>query len=90
MAKINKRNGPVTIIGYVDLIDEDDAGAGIIISTEDHEAYRADPNEQGQRLMNLIGEKIQAQGAVTQTEDGENRISVTKFEILEWQETYED
>jgi hypothetical protein len=90
MAKTIRKNTLVTIVGYVDHMDEDDPEAGIIISTEDDKAYRVDLNRQGRRLLNLIGEQVKAQGTVTQTEDGENRISITKLEVLEWEETYED
>ena len=90
MAKISKENIPETIVGYVDPIDDDDPDAGVLISTQDHETYLVDLNKQGRRLLNLIGEKVQAQGTVTQTEDGENRISISRLEVLEWEESYED
>ncbi len=90
MAKTNKGNTPVTIVGYVDHIDEDDPEAGIIISTEDDKTYLVELNRQGRRLLNLIGEQVKAKGTVTQTEDGENRIFINKLDVLEWEETYED
>ena len=90
MAKPNKRNKPETIVGYVDPIDEDDHDAGIIISTEDNEEYLVDLNKQGRKLLDLIGEEVKVHGAVTQTEGGENRISVTKFEVLDFKETSEE
>jgi len=90
MAKPSKRNRPVTIVGYIDPIDKNDQEAGIIISTEYDEEYLVDLNKQGRNLLDLIGEKVKAQGAVTQTKDGENRISVAKFEVLDYEETYAD
>jgi len=89
MAKTTK-NRQVTIVGYVDPIDEDNHDAGIIISTNDNEEYLVDLNKQGWKLLDLIGEEVKVQGAVTQTEDGENRISVTKFEVLDYKETNEE
>ena len=51
--------------------------------------YLVDLNKKSRNLLDLIGEKVKAQGAVTQTKDGGNRISVTKFEVLDYEETYE-
>ena len=89
MAKATK-NRQATIVGYVDPIDEDDSEAGVVISTDNDEEYFVDENKQSRRLLNLIGEKIRAQGTVTQTEDGENRIFINSFEVLEYEETSED
>ena len=88
--KETHKNKTATIVGYVDPIDEDDSEAGVVISTDNDEEYLVDPNKQGRRLLNLLGEKIRAQGTVAQTEDGENQISITAFEVLEYQETSED
>ena len=88
--KETHKNKTVTIVGYVDPVDEDDSEAGVVISTDNDEEYLVDPNKQGRRLLNLLGEKIRAQGTVAQTEDGENQISITAFEVLEYQETSED
>ena len=89
MAKTIK-NRQVTIVGYVDPIDKDNHDAGIIISTNDNEEYLIDLNLQGRKLLDLIGEEVKVHGAVTQTEGGENRISVAKFEVLDYKETYEE
>jgi len=88
MAKTAK-NRQVTIVGYVAPIDEDDHDAGIIILTDDNEEYLVDLNKQGRKLLDLIGEEVKVHGAVTQTEGGENRISVTKVEAIDYEETYE-
>ena len=90
MANTSKRNRPEKIVGYVDPIDGNDHDAGIIISTDDNEEYLVALNKQGRKLLDLIGEKVKAQGAVTQAEDGENRISVTKFEVLDYKEADEE
>ena len=89
MTKTTK-NRQVTIVGYVDPVDGDDHKSGIIISTNDNEEYLVDLNKQGRKLLGLIGEEVKVHGAVTQTEDGENRISVTKFEVLDFKETSEE
>lgn len=88
--KSNLKNKTITITGYVDPVDEDDSEAGVVISTDDDEEYLVDQNKQGRRLLNLLGEKVKAQGTVTQMEDGENQISITAFEVLEYEETSED
>ena len=84
------KNRQVTIVGYVDPIDEDDHDAGIVISTEDDEEYLVYLNKQGRKLLDLIGEEVKVHGTVTQTEDGEIQISIAKFEILDFEETDEE
>ena len=90
MAKPSKRNRPVTIVGYIDPIDKNDHKSGIIISTNDNEEYLVDLNKQGRKLLDLIGEEVKIHGYVAQTEGGENRISITKFEVLDYKETSEE
>ena len=83
------KNRQVTIVGYVDPVDGDDHKSGIIISTNDNEEYLVDLNKQGRKLLDLIGEEVKIHGSVTQTEGGENRISITKFEVLDFKEADE-
>ncbi|HIJ56094.1 MAG TPA: hypothetical protein HPQ03_08205 [Deltaproteobacteria bacterium] len=90
MATTDKRNRLVTIVGYIDPIDEDDHEAGAMISTENNEEYMVEINKQSRKLLDFIGEEVKVQGAVTETEDGEKRILITKFEIIDYEETYED
>ena len=89
MAKATK-NRQMTIVGYVDPMDEDDHDTGIVISTDDDEEYMVYLNKQGRKLLDLIGEEVKVHGTVKQTEDGENQITITKFEILDFEETDED
>jgi len=88
--KTNLKNKTITITGFVDPVDEDDSESGVVISTDNDEEYLVDQNKQGRRLLNLLGERIKAEGTVTRTEDGENQISITAFEVLEYEETSED
>ena len=83
-------NKPITIVGYVDAVDEDDKQAGIIITTNDDDEFLVELNKEGKRLMNMIGEQVQVSGLVKKIKSGEDRITVSKFEVLEYQETYEE
>ena len=89
MANTNKKR-QVTIVGYIDPIEEHDHDAGLIISTDDDEEYLVHMNKQGRKLIDLIGEEVKVHGTVTRTEDGEDQISVTKFEVIDFEESYED
>lgn len=89
MAKTSKSR-QVTIVGYVDPIDEDDHDAGIIISTDDDEEYLVYLNKQGRKLIDLIGEEVKVHGTVSKTDDGDDQISITKFEVIDFEETDED
>lgn len=85
MAKTTKSR-KVTIVGYVDPIDEDDSDAGIVISTDDDEEYLVHLDRQGRRLLDLIGEEVKVHGSVTRTDDGEDKISINKFEVIDFEE----
>ena len=89
MAK-SPKSRRVTIVGYIDPVDEDDHDAGIVISTDDDEAYLVHLNKQGRKLSDLIGEEVKVHGTVTQTDDGEDEISITRFEVIDFEETYDD
>ncbi len=89
MSKGNKPNKTKTIVGYVDMINEDDEDAGIVITTED-DVYLVEMNKAGRRLMDVIGEKVQAIGAIADDDEYDYRISVSKFEIIEYDEDDED
>jgi hypothetical protein len=80
----------MTIVGYVDPIDEDNHDAGIVISTDDDEEFLVHLDRQGRKLLDLIGEEVKVHGTVTHTDDGEDQITITKFEIIDFEEDYED
>jgi hypothetical protein len=61
-----------------------------MITTEDNDEFIVELNKEGRRLMNMIDEKVKASGIVTKTKGGEDRISVDKFEVLKYEEAYED
>ena len=65
MVTRSKINEPVTLVGYIDPIKEKSKEAGIVLTTDDEEAYLVELNREGKRLMNLIGEKVQVSGTVT-------------------------
>ena len=79
-------NKPVTIVGYVDPVDENDRGAGIIITTGDGDEFIVELDKEGMRLMNMIGEQVQVSGIVKRTKRGEEWIRVNKFKVLEYEE----
>ena len=85
----SKIHEAVTIVGYLDPIDEKKKEAGILITTDD-EDFIVELDKEGKRLMNLIGEKVQVKGTVTKTKGGKSRIIVNTFEVIEWQEPYEN
>lgn len=88
MEKNNHPDTYVTIIGYVDPVDDSNKNKGVMITTEDDKTFTVDLNKEGKRLQNLIGEKVKARGTATQKKSGNNRILVDKFEVIEWQEPY--
>ena len=89
MSNGNKPKKIKTIVGYVDWIDEDDRNAGILISTED-EVYLVEMDKAGKKLMDAAGEKVQVTGAVADDHDYDYRISISEFEIIEFDENVED
>lgn len=90
MAKTAKAGKIARVVGFVDLIDEYDDEAGIKISTDEDEEYVVEMNRQGRRLADYMGEEVEVFGTVTEDKDGTLSMSVTKFEVLEYDEEEED
>lgn len=79
----------ITIIGFVDPLDDDDEDSGVMITTEDDE-YIVEMNRTGNKLLNMIDEEIQATGRVTVQPDGKKMIEVTHFDYAPYEENDED
>jgi len=71
-----------TIIGYVDVTEDDDDIDGLTIST-DEEVYIVEMNRHGRRLLDEAGSEVEATGVVKQDKNGKNIITITNFEVLE-------
>ena len=82
-------NKPITIVGYVDPVDEKDRNEGIVITTDEGEEFIVELDKEGQRLVNMIGERARVSGIVTTVKGGKNLISVSRFKILEYEEELE-
>jgi len=83
-------NQQVTIVGYVDPVDEKNKDAGIKITTADEGEFVVELSKEGQRLKHMIGEQARVSGIVTTVKGGKNLISVSKFKILEYEEELGD
>ena len=69
----------ITIIGFVDPLDEDDDNSGVMISTEDDE-YIVEMNRTGEKLLSMIDEEVQVTGRLSIGEDGTKSLTVTHFD----------
>ncbi|MDZ7580077.1 MAG: hypothetical protein U5R30_05500 [Deltaproteobacteria bacterium] len=59
----------ITLIGFVDPLDDDDDNTGVKISTDEDE-YIVEMNRTGKKLLNMIDEEIQATGRVSVDSNG--------------------
>ena len=74
----------ITITGFVDELDFDQNGlVGVQISTEDDE-YLVEYSSMGKKLLYLIGEEVAATGVASQDGDGNHRIHISDFRVLEY------
>lgn len=85
-----------TMVGTVVVLEKNEedlvtaVGINVTVEVEEeqgfyeiNEIYRIENNEIGQELLKLIGETIQVTGITTVSEDGENRINIKSYIILE-------
>lgn len=80
MKKGRSAREEITIIGFVDPLDEDDDNSGVMIST-DNEEYIVEMNQTGEKLLNMIDEEVQITGRLSIAEDGTKSLAVTHFDI---------
>ena len=72
----------VTLIGFVYEIEEGRWVTGIGISTGD-ESYIVEKNQMGEALSKEVENDVRVTGYVTKGPDGQNRILITGYEILQ-------
>jgi len=69
----------ITLIGFVDPLDDDDDNTGIKIST-DNDEYIVEMNLTGKKLLNMIDEEIRATGRVSLDSNGVKIFDVAYFD----------
>ncbi|MFZ1955173.1 MAG: hypothetical protein WAU34_06740 [Desulfobacterales bacterium] len=79
----------ITLIGFVDPLDDDDDNTGVKIST-DNDEYIVEMNLTGKKLLNMIDEEIQATGRVSLDSNGAKIFDVTNFDYAPYDENGED
>ena len=75
----------VTIVGIVREIEDQGQAYRVGIATG-NDFYVVKLNEEGRNLLYEVGSKVEATGIISQTRKGENRISVTGYEVYEMNE----
>jgi hypothetical protein len=79
----------ITLIGFVDPLDDDDDNTGVKISTDEDE-YIVEMNRTGKKLLNMIDEEIQATGRVSVDSNGTKTFDVKTFDYAPYDESDED
>ncbi|MFZ0242569.1 MAG: hypothetical protein WAL90_13065 [Desulfobacterales bacterium] len=79
----------VTLIGFVDPLDDDDDNTGVKISTDEDE-YIVEMNWTGKKLLNMIDEEIEATGNVSLDSNGSKIFSVISYDYAAYDENEED
>jgi hypothetical protein len=79
----------ITLIGFVDPLDDDDDNTGVKISTDEDE-YIVEMNRTGKKLLNMIDEEIQATGRVSVDSNGTKTFDVKTFDYASYDESDED
>jgi len=79
----------ITLIGFVDPLDDDDDNTGVKIST-DNDEYIVEMNLTGKKLLNMIDEEIQATGRISVDTNGAKTLDVTYFDYVPYDENDED
>ncbi|MEJ2657037.1 MAG: hypothetical protein P8012_07535 [Desulfobacterales bacterium] len=88
MKKAKHAGKQITIVGVVEEYEEDE-GTGLIIATDDDD-YLVEPNKQGKRLSQEVDMDVEVTGFVTKDGDGTQRITVTRYEVLESDDDEDD
>jgi hypothetical protein len=89
MKKKKDTRQEITLIGFVDPLDDDDDNTGVKISTDEDE-YIVEMNLNGKKLLNMIDEEIQATGRVSVDLNGAKIFDVTYFDYAPYDESDED
>jgi len=86
MKKAKHTGKEVTIVGVVEEMEDEDGNSMLIISADDDD-YEVELNKQGKRLFQEVDMDVEVTGFVTRNDDGEKRITVTGFDVLD---SYDD
>jgi len=81
----------VTILGKVVAVDwdEDDKAVEAAIDSDD-ERYPLADNDKRKELLDLLGEEVKATGTVSEDEDGNKTMEVSRFEVVKEEEKEEE
>lgn len=92
MKKAKHSGKEITIVGVVEEYEEE-GGIGLIIATDD-EDYVVEHNKQSKMLYREVDSDVEVTGYVSKNSDGTKRITVTSFEVLDFDddddEPYDD
>jgi len=92
MKKAKQTGKEITIVGVVEEYEEE-GGIGLIIATDDDD-YVVEHNKQSKMLSREVDSDVEVTGYVTKNSDGTKRITVTGFEVLDFDddddEPYDD
>jgi len=92
MKKAKQTGKEMTIVGVVEEYEEE-GGIGLIIATDDDD-YMVEHNKQSKMLSREVDSDVEVTGYVTKSSDGTKRITVTSFEVLDFDddddEPYDD
>ncbi len=91
MKKDDAGKKEVRIIGMINALewDDDDNITVIEISTED-EDYVVEPDGTGKKLFDYVGEDVEAVGKISSVRGQNDRIKVSKFEVMEYDDDEEE
>jgi hypothetical protein len=75
----------ITISGYVIESEWDDSDdlVAVGIETDDDEEYLIEPDELGEELFDRLDRRVEVTGIVQKDKDGNMRIKVTDYRLLE-------
>jgi hypothetical protein len=92
MKKAKQTGKEMTIVGVVEEYEEE-GGIGLVIATDD-EDYLVEHNKQSKMLSREVDSDVEVTGYVSKNSDGTKRITVTSFEVLDFDddadEPYDD
>ncbi len=89
MTRHTDKRPEVTLVGFVDPLDDDDDTSGVKIST-DRDEYIVEMNRTGKKLLNMIDQEIEATGRVSLDSNGAKIFSVTSYDYAPNDENDED
>jgi hypothetical protein len=91
MKKGKSAKQETTIYGTVNSIEDDKNKntVSIMISTDEKD-YLVESNKTGKELADYLGEEVEVTGILTKGKNGDDRITITNYEILDYDDDNED